>query len=73
MTKLVSTRANEKAAILLAILFIICLTKPIFQLGREFDKSNPYMKFGRNSMKNDQVRVTMDLWRNKPKTLELRQ
>ena len=23
-------------------------TKPIFELGREFDKSNPYMKFGSN-------------------------
>ena len=26
-------------------------TKPIFELGREFDKSNPYMKFGSNLVK----------------------
>ena len=30
----------------------------IFKLGGEFDGSNSYMKFGRNSMKNDQVRLT---------------
>ena len=28
-------------------------TKPIFKLGREFDKSNPYMKFGSNRVIND--------------------
>ena len=26
--------------------FVIC-SKPIFEFGREFDKSNPYMKFGK--------------------------
>ena len=28
-------------------------TKPIFQLGREFDKSNPYKNFGSNWVIND--------------------
>ena len=38
----VSTRANRQAAaILSAILFIVRPTKPIFELGREFDGSNP--------------------------------
>ena len=27
--------------------------KPIFEFGREFDKSNPYMKFGSNPVIND--------------------
>ena len=27
--------------------------KPAFELEREFDKSNSYMKFGRNPIKND--------------------
>ena len=30
-----------------------CLTKPIFELEREFNESNPYMKFGRNCVIND--------------------
>ena len=30
----------------------------IFKLEPGFDGSNPYMKFGRNLIKNDQVRVT---------------
>ena len=52
------------AAILSAILVIECQTKPIFELElkleREVDESNPYMKFGRNLIKNDKVRVTTD-------------
>ena len=47
------------AAILLAILVIGCLTKPVFILERGVDERNPYMKFGRNSIKNDCVRVTI--------------
>ena len=46
------------AAILLAILVIVCPTKLIFQLETGFDGSNPNMKFGRNLIKNDLVRVT---------------
>ena len=38
--------------------------KPILELERELerevDESNPYMKFGRNLIKNDKVRVTTD-------------
>ena len=41
------------AAILSAILVIGCQTKPIFELEREVDGSNPYMKFGRNLIQND--------------------
>ena len=59
--KLVPTRENQQvAAILSAILFIVLPMKPIMKLGQEFDGSNPSMKFGRNPMKNEQVRVTMD-------------
>ena len=46
-------------AILSAILVIECQTKPVFKLEQEDDGSNPYMKFGRNLIKNDRVRVTM--------------
>ena len=46
------------AAILSAILVIWCWTKRIFKLEREVDGSNPYMKFGRNPIKNDWIRVT---------------
>ena len=46
------------AAILLAILVIGCRTKPIFKLERKVDESNSYIKFGRNLIKNDWVRVT---------------
>ena len=43
-----STRTNRQAvAILVAVLDIVNQTKDIFELGREFDESNPYMKFGR--------------------------
>ena len=28
-------------------------TKPIFELGRVFDKSNPYIEFGNNPVIND--------------------
>ena len=48
------------AAILSAILVIGCPTKPVFELEREVDGSNPYIKFGRNRIKNDGVRVTTD-------------
>ena len=42
---LASTSANVQAmAILVAIVI------PIFKLGREIDKSNAYMKFGRNQV-----------------------
>ena len=44
-----------------------CHTKPVFELEREIDGSNPYTKFGRNLIKNDYVRVTttadIDRWR----------
>ena len=50
-----------------AILVIGCRTKPIFKLERKVDGSNPYMKFGRNLIKNDCARVTttadIDRWR----------
>ena len=43
-------------------------TKPVFKLDWEVDGSNPYMKFGRNLIKNDWVRVTMtadiERWRH---------
>ena len=31
----------------------VCRTKLVFKLKQEFDVSNPYMKFGRNGIKND--------------------
>ena len=34
-------------------LVIVRLTKFVFELEQEFDGSNPYMKFGRNTIKND--------------------
>ena len=34
-------------------------TKPIIKLGRGFDESTPYMKFGSNLVVNDQVRVSL--------------
>ena len=46
------------AAILMAIMFIVHQTKPIFQHGREFDKRKKYMKFGRNRVINELVRVS---------------
>ena len=55
------------AAILSVILVITCRTKPVFELEWKDDGSNSYIKFGRNSIKNDWVRVTMtadiDRWR----------
>ena len=42
-----------------AILIIGCRTKPVFELEREVDGSNPYMQFERNPTKKDKVRVTM--------------
>ena len=36
-----------------AILIIVGQTKPVFELEREFDGSNPYMEFGSNPIKND--------------------
>ena len=39
-----------------AILIIARQTKPVFKLEREFDGSNPKMKFERNLIKNDEVR-----------------
>ena len=41
------------AAIFSAILVIVRRTKLVFKLEQEFDESNPYMKFGRNPIKND--------------------
>ena len=41
------------AAIMSVILVIIRQTKPVFELEREFNGSHPYMKFGRNPIKND--------------------
>ena len=42
-------------------------TKPIFKHEREVDVSNPYVKFGRNLIKNNWVRGTtradIDMWR----------
>ena len=54
-----STSANwPVAVILLAILVIIYRTKPILALWRGFDESSPFMKFERNPVINDQVRVS---------------
>ena len=46
------------ADILSAILVIVCRTKSIFELEPEFGGSNLYMKFERNPINNDQVRMT---------------
>ena len=37
---------------MLAILVIVHWTKLVLELEQEFDGSNPYMKFGRNQIKN---------------------
>ena len=37
---------------LAAILLTVCQTKSIFELEKEFNGSNPYMKFGRNPTKS---------------------
>ena len=37
-------------------------TKPIFEFELEFDKNNPYMKFGRNLIKIVELRETTDRW-----------
>ena len=56
---IVSTRANTwAAAILVAIFVSFARQKPVFELGQEIDKSNPYMKFGRNQETKDQVIVS---------------
>ena len=34
------------------------MTEPVFQLGREFDKGNKFMKIGRNRVINDYIRVS---------------
>ena len=47
-------------SLLLAILVIDRRKNPVLEFEREFDKSNPYMKFGRIPIKNDQVRMTTD-------------
>ena len=50
-----------------AILVIRCQTKLILELEQKVDGSNSYIKFGRNLIKNDWVRVTttadIDRWR----------
>ena len=46
------------AAILLAILVIVPHTEFVIKFEQEIDGSNPYMKFGRNPIKNDLVRLT---------------
>ena len=44
-----STSENQQVvAILAAVLVIFHQTKPLFELGQEFDESIQYMKFGRN-------------------------
>ena len=47
-------------------LIIGCWTKHIFELEWKVDRSNSYIKFGRNPIKNDWVRVTttanIDSW-----------
>ena len=46
-------------------------------VDQEFDRSNSHMKFGRNLMKNDKVRLAtqgnrkMDRWMDKSKAIEL--
>ena len=59
------------AAILSAILIIGCRTKPTFKLEQKVDGSNLYIKFGRNPIKNDRVRVTttVDIDRCRPSWL----
>ena len=56
-----------------AIMVIECRTKLVFELDGEVGGSNPYMKFGRNSIKIDWVRVATDRRTDKPKTKELHQ
>ena len=34
-------------------------TKPIYKLGREFVQSNSYLKFGRNQVVNNSVRMSI--------------
>ena len=49
-------RENMRLSVMsniLDILVIIRWTKSVFKLEREFDGSNPYMKFGRNLIKNE--------------------
>ena len=41
----------------------------LYSILNEFEGSHPYMKFGRNLIKNDQDNG----WTDKPKTIELRQ
>ena len=41
-------QTDRRAAILTAILFIVHRKISTVNLGKEFDESNPYMKFGRN-------------------------
>ena len=57
MTELVATATSanrpQTGAILVAILVIVRRTKPIFELGQEFYKSNSYMKSGGNRVIND--------------------
>ena len=39
-----------------------CMHGPIFKLEPEFDRSNPYMKFGRYKIKNISFRVTTTVY-----------
>ena len=56
MTKLESPQVKTHPQ--MAILAIFHWRNPISKLGQEFNKSNYYMKFGRNWAINDFVRVS---------------
>ena len=52
---------SEKAiSILGTILIVIHPTKPIFRHDQLFDGSSPYVKFGRNRVINDYIRVSIN-------------
>ena len=53
-----TTAGGRGRPFLSAILVIVRRIKPVFELETEFDRSNPYMKFKINPIKNDYVRVT---------------
>ena len=45
-------QTDRRAAILVAFLVIGYWKMSIVDIGKEFDESNPYMKFGRNKVIN---------------------
>ena len=52
--------SSEKGiSVLVTIFIIVHRTKPIFRHEQWFDESSPYMKFGRNWVINDEVKVSI--------------